>query len=100
MSVQALSAAMPQCPGIVAVEVTAQQLVDCLRQQLFGGEVPQQLRPGIGQPGRRLRQHTKLPIQLPNRQQSGIRNDIAAIKRNGHLAPLDLKQHPLPPIIR
>jgi hypothetical protein len=90
---------VPQGLCVVAVEIAGEVLIDCLRQQVFGVELAEQFRPGIGQPRGGFGQDAQPPIELANRQQPGVGDDLAPIKGHHHLATLDLEQHQLTAVL-
>ena len=78
--------------GVVAVRVSGEYVIDLLSQNLFSRMSDGFFRPRIGQPPGRFRQNAEFLIQLANREQASITNDLATVKCHRNLLPSHFKK--------
>ncbi|MEZ6056064.1 MAG: hypothetical protein R3C01_05100 [Planctomycetaceae bacterium] len=87
---------IPQKLSIVPIRIARQDLIDLLGDDAFRRMCDAALGSRIRQSPGRFSQDAQLSIELPNRQQPRIRNDLVTIKSDRDHLPIHLEQFPLP----
>ena len=77
---------------VVAVRIAREYLIDLLSQDVFDGLGARSFRSWIGQSSRRFRQDAEFLIQLANREQACIADDLATVKCHRDLLPSHFKK--------
>jgi hypothetical protein len=75
---------VPQQLSIIAVRVAGKNLINLLDENIFSRMSNAVLRSGIGQSASCFSENPELSIEFPDGQQSGIADNVSAIKSDGN----------------